>query len=95
MTIEQAAITWAAAIAGTVAAAVGAYFLLLLWIDRRATKRGLQRAQAAAQARWDNTIHFARWDMQIDGTDYADALKTELKREYRRIPDDTDLEAQR
>lgn len=83
MTIGQAVITWVAFTAVAVFLAVGAYYCLLRSRNRRATRKGLQ----AAQARWDTTTHWARLDIEIEGGDYNTAFKAEMQRTYRRIPD--------
>ena len=88
MTFMQVFWTWLAIASTMVSLSVGCYFLWLRWRDRRATGR----VKAAAYKRWETSIHFARWDLELDGGDYDTALRTQLKREYRRIPDSVNAE---
>lgn len=91
MTTTQAFVTVLAVIAAAVFLAAGGYYCVLHWIDRAATKR----ARNTAQTRWENCQLFARWDQDVFDADYGDALRAEMKREYRHIPDSVDARVQR
>jgi len=88
MTIEQAAITWICFCIAAAAIGVGGWQLRRRWRDHRF----MQRQHRTEKERRDTIIGWASWDQEVFGADYIDAVKAEMKREYRHIPEATDAE---